>query len=732
MPTRLILALLLMFTAALVPARGQTSRHPGLFTTPEEAASIRESLGNYPLLDAALDEAKVTVAAAFAAPMDVPLPGEAGGYAHERHKQNYREMMDAGLLFTITGDERYATFVRDMLRLYADLYPTLGAHPLAHNQAAGKLFHQTLNEEVWLVHAAVAYDAVYDWLTPEDRALFEKNIFRPMADWFSVRNENEFNRIHNHGTWAVAAVGMIGYVMGDQEYVDKALYGSKKDGNGGFLAQLDRLFSPDGYYMEGPYYIRYALMPFFFFAEAIERKQPEIGIYAYRDQILRKALYSALQTTFPNGVFPPINDASRTMNVAAPEVVLATDLAYARYGADESLLGVADRQRRVVLNGAGLQVARDLAALDHAPGMNWKSVEFTDGYEGLQGGLGILRAGDDASQTMLLMKYGVHGEGHGHFDKLQFILFDGGREVVPDYGYARWINVEPKFGGRYLPENDSYAMQTVAHNTVVVDEKTQNDFDLDAADAVSGKRHFFDGKGERVQAMSARADDHYEGVEMQRTMFLIDDERLDHPAVLDLFRLTSGETHQYDYPLHFRGQFVASSVPYEAHTETLERLGTRSGYEHLWNEAEARTDEPLRMTWLDGNRYYSFITAAAPDTKVILARTGAGDANFNLISEPLLILRRKAQDHLFASVIEPHGYWNEAEESSRRATGVIETVRVIGHSDEASVVEVTGQGGLRWTVMVANGTPSTSAAHSVSFAGKNYTWTGNYSVQISE
>ena len=102
------------------------------------------------------------------------------------------------------------------------------------------------------------------------------------------------------------------------------------------------------------------------------------------------------------------------------------------------------------------------------------SVEFTDGPQGDAGGLGILRTGTGRDATMLLMKYGVHGGGHGHFDKLHFVLFDGGREVIPDYGFSRWINIEPKSGGRYLPENDTYAMQTIAHNTVVVDETTQN------------------------------------------------------------------------------------------------------------------------------------------------------------------------------------------------------------------------------------------------------------------
>src|SRR6266542_3786553 len=294
-------------SALLYPeAKAAPTQHPSIFITDQEGAEIRAAARKYPLLDRSLVAARETVERALASPIDVPQPGEAGGYAHERHKQNYGEMQLAGLLYTITGDERYARFVRDVLDRYAALYPTLGPHPLAHNQAPGKLFHQSLNEANWLVHTAVAYDCIYDWLEPAERARFETNIFRPMADWLSVRQAREFDRIHNHGTWATAAVGMIGYVLGDREYVDRALYGTTKDRKGGFLRQLDLLFSPDGYYMEGPYYIRYALMPFFYFAEAVSRNQPEVGIYDYRGQILKKALYSAVQTAFPDGVFPPI------------------------------------------------------------------------------------------------------------------------------------------------------------------------------------------------------------------------------------------------------------------------------------------------------------------------------------------------------------------------------------------------------------------------------------------
>lgn len=720
-----MVASLLLFGAP----RAEAQAHPRIFLSHDEALAIRAAAGKYPVLDRSVADAKRVMDSAFAHPIDVPQPGEAGGYAHERHKENYREMQLAGELFQITGDERYARFIRDMLDRYAVLYPTLGPSPYAHDQAPGKLFHQSLNEANWLVATAIAYDCVYDWLTPERRARYEKNIFRPMADWLSVAQSKEFNRIHNHGTWAVAAVGMIGYVMGDTSYVNRAIYGTARNHTGGFLRQLDLLFSPDGYYMEGPYYVRYALMPFFYFAEAIDRNQPQLHIYDYRDQILKKGLYAAFETTFPNGVFPPINDASRTMNITTPEAVVALDLAYGHYGPDERLLGEAALQQNVILDRGGLAVAHDLASHAEPPRTSWGSVELRDGPAGAQGGLGILRDGTGPDATMLLMKYGVHGKGHGHFDKLHFIFFDDGRAVIPDYGFSRWINIEPKFGGRYLPENTSYAKQTIAHNTVVVDETTQSGGKYSVDEARAAQRHFFDASNPAVQVMSARADGFYPGVGMERTMFLLRDARLPDPVVVDIYRLRSARTHTYDYPLHFLGQLIATNAHYAAHDTVQHALGRAFGYQHIWNEASGTIDSTLQLTWLDGNRFYTATTAAAPGTEVIFGRTGAGDPDFNLRSEPMMIVRRRAADAVFATAIEPHGFFSEPEERSSDADPRLQHVRVLATTDDATVVEVDGTNGLRWIVMVNDGPASATAQHRVSAGGRTYTWTGNYSVQ---
>lgn len=725
------LKMLLIPTLLLcVIAGAQAVEHPSIMLTAEEAAEIRQSLGKYPLFDASYEMTMAAVQAAMAVEIEIPPPGEGGGYEHERHKQNYRDMRDAGLLYAITAEPKYAEFVKQMLDGYAELYPTLGAHPLSKKQVPGKLFHQVLNENVWLSNTAIAYDCVYDWLREEDRQKYETNIFEPMVEWITVKAQKDFDRIHNHGTWCVASVGMIGFVMDRPEWVDMSLYGTDLSGKGGFLKQIDMLFSPDGYYMEGPYYIRYAIRPLFKFAEALERHRPELKIYQYRDSMLEKVYFAAVGMTFPNGVFAPINDASRTMNIQAPGVVRASALVFDRYSSDERIFALAGIQGQTILSGSGLKLAKAMSQLDSEPPFALTSVEYRDGYDGKQGGLGILRHGEGDKQAVLMMKYGVHGMGHGHFDKLHFIYFNQGREIIPDYGFARWINVEPKFGGRYLPENNSYAKQTIAHNTVVVDGISQNNGDRKAADKVSAQRHFFDNSDPRVQVMSARANDHYDGVNMQRSMLLIEDDRLDYPLVVDIYRVESASQHQYDYPIHFRGRLVTTSFESNAATSQLTTLGEDHGYQHIWKTAEAAVSESAKLTWLDGNRYYSLTTAAQPNATLMFGRTGANDPNFNLYSEPLAILRMQGSNVVFASAIEAHGYFKEASETSRNARGTIESVEVLAADANGTVILMTGKNDYRLKVMVTNAKADAKKKRKVRAGSETFRWTGNYNVNF--
>ncbi len=153
----------------------------------------------------------------------------------------------------------------------------------------------------------------------------------------------------------------------------------------------------------------------------------------------------------------------------------------------------------------------------------------------------------------------------------------------------------------------------------------------------------------------------------------------------------------------------------------------RFGYQHLWNEAAGTSDSVVRVTWLDGSRYYTATTAASAGTEVIFARTGASDSLFNLIVEPMYLLRRRGREQLFASVIEPHGYFNEAQERSEQARPLLTRVQVLASDATGSVIEVTGARGIRWQIHVAHGAPSTTAARTVRGI-QTFTFTGNVQV----
>ena len=202
--------------------------HPKLILTKAGVEKIKSQLGKVPLMDQAIAAVKAEVDAAINLPINLPVPKDySGGYSHETHKLNYRLMQKAGVLYQILEDDSYAIYVRDMLKAYASLYPTLPVHPKERSYARGKLFWQCLNDSNWLVYTSQAYDCIYEFLSKKERKHLEKQLFKPFADFISVENPQFFNRVHNHSTWGNVAVGMIALVMEDEQLLQRALYGIK-------------------------------------------------------------------------------------------------------------------------------------------------------------------------------------------------------------------------------------------------------------------------------------------------------------------------------------------------------------------------------------------------------------------------------------------------------------------------------------------------------------------------
>lgn len=712
--------------------------------------NIKASLGKAPLFDKVLAETVAEVDAEIATGIDVPIPKDmAGGYTHERHKRNWFMMQKAGVLFQITEQVKYAIYVRDMLLAYAKIYPGLPLHPTNRSYATGKIFWQCLNDANWLVYTSQAYDCIYNFLSAEERKHLEEDLFRPYADFLSTGNPKFFNRIHNHSTWGNAAVGMIGLVIKDEELVNRSLYGLKIDSNNknerdndgglirpdgmkkaGFLAQLDGSFSPDGYFTEGPYYLRYAIFPFLQFAKSLANNKPELGILEYRDKILQKAVYSLLYQTDAQGLFYPINDAQKGMSWKAREVITAVDLAYLHYGKDAMLLSIAEKQGKVVLDEAGFAVAKALADGLAQP-LEQKSIAYTDGPMGDQGGIGILRTKTaPENELCLVMKYSAQGMGHGHFDKLSYSLYDETGEVMQDYGAARWVNIDQKGGGRYLKENNTWAKQSIAHNTVVINETSHYNGDIKIGEKHNPDLYYFHGTG-NVKVISAKSKNAYSGSELHRTMVLVKEEQFRHPILIDVFRVVADTASQFDLPVWFQGHLLQTNFDYESALSALAPLGDAHGYQHVWKEAVGKTGSGnAHINWFSNRKFYSMTSVVEADDELIFARLGANDPNFNLRHDPAFIIRKKDKKQgTFVSVIEPHGTYNPVTELSSQPFTSVAKVGVLHDDGDYTVIQFSNKSGKRWTLYLANREASDKAKHTLEIAGESHSWQGPFTLK---
>ena len=736
-------SVLVMISFLVIPTISEAAEHPSLVLTKDGVENIRRELGNVPLFDTSLAKIMAEVDAEIESGIDTPVPKDfSGGYTHERHKRNYVVAQQAGALFQILQEEKYATYMRDMLFQYEAMYKDLPLHPQTRSYARGKLFWQCLNDSNWLVFMSQAYDAIYEWLSEDERTTLEENLFRPFADHISVDSPQFFNRVHNHSTWGSAAVGMIGLVMDDDELVERALYGLQDDGleigtkdddggliktegqKAGFLANLEEPFSPDGYYTEGPYYQRYAMYPFLVFSQALQNVRPELAIFEYKNGVLLKAADALLNLSDADGDFFPLNDAQKGMSYFARELVTAVDIAYHVGGNDPELLGIAAKQGEVLLDDAGFAVAEAIRDGKVQP-FRKRSVNFADGTDGDQGGVAVLRYGEE--DLTLVFKYSAQGLSHGHYDKLSFSLYEGGDEVLQDYGLVRFVNVEQKGGGNYLRENTTWAKQSIAHNTVTQNENSHFEGSYDIGSQHHSELYFFDASDSEIQVVSAVENNAYPGTSLKRTMALIKIEAFQKPFVLDIFKVSSGTANQYDLPFHYTGQVLGVNFEYEIPDE-LVALGQRSGYEHLYLEGKGTPSSgSSKFQWMDNSRFYTLTASSQPDDELLFVRLGANDPDFNLRRDPALMIRRQGVGNtVFASIIESHGSYSPVTELGINAKSSIARIAVVFDDERYTAISIEYLDEQKSVFALSNENANSALEHEIRIEGRAYRWVGPY------
>ena len=405
---------------------------------------------------------------------------------------------------------------------------------------------------------------------------------------------------------------------------------------------------------------------------------------------------------------------------------MALDVIYQNYGEDPELIDIATKQNSVVFSEGGFNVAKHVAEHKAKP-FTWKSVNLGDGADGKQGGIGILRKGPSSDQLCQIMRYTFHGLAHGHYDKLTQLLYDKGNEISQDYGAVRWVAVIQKRGGTSLPENTTWAKQTIAHNTLVVDEKSHFNGDINESSKHHSDLFFYDATKANYQIMSAVEKNAYPGIKIHRTFIMITDSLLERPFVLNIFNVTSKTKHQLDLPFHYLGEIMDIPFEYDVMDTAWKPLGEANSYQHLWLTGKGKTKEPqAKFTWLNDGRFYTITTVTDENTELLLARLSANDPEYNLCPDPAFIIRQKeAVNHTFVSIVEPHGSKSLTREIVTNSYGDVKKLTIVHQDADYIAVEILVEKEKILVILSLND-KEVKQSHSLTIHGKLRQWEGPY------
>lgn len=670
-------------------------QHPYLFATQSDIDAVKQQMTQYPwlqmtynMLIANAEDAIVTYGS-----MTEPLP---------KNNSGHRTAADAARLlsfaYVLTDDERYAATAKHILLLYADYYRN---HDF--------IFNQTKDDGYMVVPLAWAYDFIYNsaGLSAAEKQQIEDDYFREAVARLKTVWRGRMNG-QGMTNWAIATVG---FLLRDQAMLNEAFdrdgyglkynwlnginddsywweqsigYHEERTENTVLLAEAAHNSNYDlyGYLLSGSRDIEYIGRDA---PRHIEGRPVEV-----EGKSIKELLDFPLYFMFPDLSRPVFGDSDPTSLLPK----YAYEFGYSHYGDPKYgwLLSQAFGPTRA---GGGVHDYFSIfAAQPELPAGATFSIgngQFNkQGYNKLgssvfqDSGSAILRSeGDYQHSTNLAMQWNRFGTiGHSHGDKLGIVLFGLGKEILSDPGRYTYGSMGQK----------EYAKHTIAHNTVVVDEKSQypytdndDEWVADAPDRTSRGEAKAISIGPVLKLIQAGNSNVYadQGVELERTVAQIDD------YIIDVFKAestSSGVTHRYDYPLTINGQLEQSSVTLQA-LPPEETLGSTMGYKHIRQLSKGMAQDVWSTHWdLGDDRKFRTTMLGAGETEVI---KGAGLSKNGQHNNQLLIGRRDLrEDTLFYNVLEPY----RAADAQRTITplAVQQTGSTPGDAYAAEIASASG------------------------------------------
>ena len=508
---------------------------------------------------------------------------------------------DLALAATIEHKPEYAMKAGEILSAYAAAYP--GPHT---DHVTGGMIYQSLDEAMWVIPLAQAYDLIYQDLSPEQRARIEA-FLRTVAQGLQHCGTGG-----NWGSWHLSAVGVIGYAIEDEALINWA--------TDKFKQQIRDQLGDDGLWPESVHtYHYFPLLAFMDFAEAAWHAGTDLYRWEGKPGKSLLLMFSApLRYAYPDLRLAAINDGWFQSFVPAD----CYELAYHR--TQDPRFGW------VLANG-------------YKPGALPGGMVSTDSRDSLRQGLYAFLFGGDiptnvtpplatsinfpvlgicmlrsTNGAMMSFDYGPF-LGHGQCDKMGITLFANRKLWLADYG-------TPGYGASILP----WYQSTFAHNTVVVDGKSQQRTSENKVTLWLG--------GADLEAANSETTEAYPGVAHTRTVIRIGD----YFVIAD--RLKSQAEHTFDLYLHSEGELSLQ----EAKTGARPMAAPDRWIEDLRPRAPVAE---VSGRWAEGGSGIGFwLGGTSPMTPI----TGQCPAESGSRRIPLLISRQQGKVAEFVTVLYPY------------------------------------------------------------------------------
>lgn len=498
-----------------------------------------------------------------------------------------KSLLDQSLAYQMTGDVRYAQKARDIALAYADKYLS---YPIHNNDGEPKLGarigSQNLDESVWLIPVCQGLDLIWDTLTPAERDSITKKLLLPAANDVIMPHPHG---VHNIQCWRNSAIGLVGFLTGDSELVDYAI----NNPGTGFRTQMEKGVTPDGGWWEGAWgYHFYTMSAIWSLAEAARN----CGIDLYCPEY--KRMFDApLLFAMPNMRLPAFNDSGQ-VDLSFGSAIY--ELAYSRYK-DPICLELLSKSNRH--NDFALWYGE--ATLPSAPEAKWKGTNYPSS------GYAILAKGEGEQATWLGMKYGPHGGGHGHPDKLSFVLCAKGQVLGIDPGTTRYG----------LPIQKEWHRTTLAHNTLTVDEVSQK--------PAEGRCIAF-GTENGVDYAICGAGQIQDGVDFTRTVAMLDEK-----LIVFIDQIRADKEHTFDLAYHQAGAWT--DLP----KGTAWIPPDKFGYNHLKDAVVHNTSSGITLGIKTAEGLATSVGLAGGEEMEVITATGVGRSVVDRV--PMVIFRSHAR-----------------------------------------------------------------------------------------